>query len=387
MSLPAPYDGVAVALPVTLPPVRYSEDTAQAWIARALRQLCTQAGLRPAELDGLAVASFSLAPDSAVALTQHLGLSPRWLDQIVSAGASGVTALRRAARAVQCGDAARVACVAGDENRVESFRHLLGQFSRFAQDASYPLGGGGPNMAFALLTDAYMAAHGTSRAEFGHIAVAQRANACATPGAILQKPLSLQDYLDARMISDPLGLFDCVMPVAGAEAFLVCRVAEAEAKGWPYATLRATIERTNAWPDDPIQTRGGWAMDAETLWAMADRTPADMDVVQTYDDYPVIVALQIEDLGFCAKGEGAAFLAGRDLTWQGDFPMNTSGGQLSFGQAGAAGGFLGLTEALRQLTARAAAQVSGARHALVSGFGMINYDRGLASAAAILAAP
>ena len=96
--------------------------------------------------------------------------------------------------------------------------------------------------------------------------------------------------------------------------------------------------------------------------------------------------MQIEDLGFCKKGEAAAFVRAHDLTFGGDFPHNTSGGQLSVGQAGAAGGYLGLVEAMRQLCGMAGAnQVGNAEIALVSGFGMINYDRGLASGAAIIA--
>jgi acetyl-CoA acetyltransferase len=95
--------------------------------------------------------------------------------------------------------------------------------------------------------------------------------------------------------------------------------------------------------------------------------------------------MQIEDLGFCAKGCAPAFVQSHDLTTKGDFPHNTSGGQLSAGQAGAAGGYLGLTEAIRQLTNTAGAtQVADATHAMVSGFGMINYDRGLCTGAAIL---
>lgn len=380
-----PYDGVVIACPVTVPPQRYSNDTAHFWIARALRGLCQAADVMPMDLDGLSVASFSLFPDTAVGLTQHLGLSPRWLDQIVTGGASGVTALRRAARAVQAGDADRVACVAGDTNQIDSFRRMLSSFSRFAMDATYPYGAGGPNMSFGLLMDRYMRQNGVERADFGRIAVAQRVNALTCPDAIMHKPLTLDEYLNARMISDPIGLFDCVMPVAGAEAFLVMREDDAVQKGLPFARLTASIERHNAFADDAMQLRGGWGVDVDELWSMAKCAPVDVDVVQTYDDYPVISMMQIEDLGFCAKGSGADFLRDKDMTFAGDFPHNTSGGQLSFGQAGAAGGFLGLTEAVRQVTGTAGAgQVARARRALVSGFGMINYDRGVCSAAAVI---
>lgn len=384
----ASYDGVVACVPVTIPYRRYSIDSAHWWIGRALHALAAGAGLAPADIDGLSVSSFTVGPDTAVGLTQHFGLSPRWLDHVPMGGASGVIALRRAARAVQAGDASFVACVAGDTNHVDSFRRTLSTFSRFAQDAVYPYGSGGPNASFALITRHYMNAFGATRADFGKICVAQRDNARRCEHALMRRPLSLDDYLGARAIADPIHLFDCVMPCAGAEAFLVCRADAAATRGLPGVRVLSTIERHNAFPDDPIQMRGGWAMDADDLWAMAGVGPGDVDFLETYDDYPVISMMQFEDLGFCAKGEGPDFVRRHDLTIGGSFPHNTSGGQLSVGQAGAAGGYLGLVEALRQLTGTAdGTQVADAAIGLVSGFGMINYDRGLASAAAVLARP
>jgi acetyl-CoA acetyltransferase len=190
----------------------------------------------------------------------------------------------------------------------------------------------------------------------------------------------------ARAISDPIHLFDCVMPCAGAEAFLACRETTARSLGLEPVRLLSTIERHNAFPEDAIQVRGGWAVDAGELWSMAGVAPDDVDFAETYDDYPVISMMQLEDLGFCKKGEAAEFVRAHTLTNDGSFPHNTCGGQLSVGQAGAAGGYLGLVEAVRQLTDTAlGTQVPNARIGLVSGFGMINYDRGLASGAAILA--
>ncbi len=379
------YDGIVLAAPASVPYERFSINTAHWWIARALRQSLDVAGLRPCDIDGFSVSSFTLFPDTAVGLTQHFGLTPRWLDHVPMGGASGIVALRRAARAVQAGDAQIVACVAGDANEVDSFRRMLSSFSRFAQDASYPYGAGGPNACFALLTDHYMTAFGAKREDFGRICVSQRDNALKNPQAIMKKPLSLDDYMDARMISDPIALYDCVMPCAGAEAFLVMREEDAEAAGIPFARLRGTIERHNAFPDDPIQIRGGWAMDIDDLYGMADVRPDDVDLLQSYDDYPVICMMQMEDLGFCGKGEGPEFVRSHDLTIGGDFPHNTSGGQLSAGQAGAAGGFLGLVEAIRQVSGQAGpTQVPDASTAMVSGFGMINFDRGLCTGAAIL---
>ena len=380
------YQGVAVAVPVTVPYIRYSIRAAHWWLASALSQLISRSGLKKDQVDGLSVSSFTLAPDTAIGLTQHLGLSPRWLDHVPFGGASGVVALRRAARAVQSGDADVVACLSGDTNHVDSFRLTLANFSQFARDAVYPYGAGGPNASFAFLTAYYMAQYGAKREDFGKLCVAQRANALKFEGSLFKKPLTLDEYMAARPIAEPLHLFDCVMPCAGADAFLVLSEEKAKALKLPYARLLGTIERHNAFASDPVQMRAGWALDREDLYAQAGAGPTDMDFVETYDDYPVISLMQIEDLGFCAKGEGPAFVRKHTFTHDGSFPFNTSGGQLSVGQAGAAGGFLGMVEAIRQLTGEAGPRaVKDAKLGLVSGFGMINFDRGLGSGAAILA--
>jgi len=383
----AAYDDVVVTTPVTLPYVRYSIHGAHWFLAGALAELLKRAGLGKDKLDGLCVSSFTLAPDTAVGLTQHLGLTLRWLDHIPMGGACGIVALRRAARAVQCGDAEVVACIAGDTNHTDSFRLNLATFSQFARDAVYPYGSGGANASFAFLTGYYMRSYGAKSEDFAKLCIAQRANALKFPYALMKTPLTLDDYLNARLIADPLRLYDCVMPCAGADAFLVLHRARAEALGLPYARVLSTIERHNAFPDDPIQYRGGWALDRDELYAAASVEPADIDVLATYDDYPVISLMQMEDLGFCTKGEGPGFVRRNSFTVDGSFPLNTSGGQLSVGQAGAAGGFLGLVEVIRQLTGQAlGGAVVNARIGLASGFGMINYDRGLCSGAAILAA-
>ena len=383
----AGYEGVAVAVPVTVPYERFSIRGAHWFMARALKALIDGAGISKDEIDGLCVASFTLAPDSAVGLTQHLGLSPRWLDHIPMGGASAIVSLRRAARAVQAGDAEIVACIAGDTNQIDSFRQSTASFSMFAQDAVYPYGAGGPNGSFAFLTTYYMRTYGAKAEDFGKLCVAQRSNALRNPNALFKKPLTLDEYLGARLVADPLRLFDCVMPCAGADAFLVMSEERARRLGLRHARLTGAIERHNAFPDDPVQHRGGWAMDRDQLYAAAGIGPADIDVLEVYDDYPVVCVFQIEDLGFCAKGEGPDFIRRHSFEANGSFPFNTSGGQLSVGQAGAAGGTLGLVEAIRQVTGQAiGAQVENARHALVSGYGMINFDRGLCSGAAILAA-
>jgi acetyl-CoA acetyltransferase len=381
------YDDVVLAAPVTIPYVRYSIRGAHWFLGRAMAGLIAAARIPKARIDGLAVASFTLAPDTAVGLTQHLGLTLRWLDDVRMGGASGIVSIRRAARAVQSGDAEIVACIAGDTNRTDSFRRNIASFSQFSQDAVYPYGSGGPNASFALLTAYYMRKHGAKPQDFGKLCVAQRNNALKNPMALFKKPLTLDEYLNARLVADPLRLFDCVMPCAGAEGFLVMRRATAEKLGLRFARLLGAIECHNAFPDDPIQDRGGWALDRNALYEQAGVGPRDMDFVETYDDYPVINVLQFEGLGFCGDGEGAAFIRANTFEVAGTFPANTSGGQLSVGQAGAAGGHLGIVEAIRQLTGQTlGARVPKAQHGLVSGFGMINYDRGICSGAAILAA-
>lgn len=379
------YDDVALVSPVTVPYERYSIRSAHWWVSQALAGLLADSGLPKDAVDGCCVSSFLLAPDTAVGLMQHVGLSPRWLDHIPMGGASGVVGLRRAARAVQAGDADIVACVAADTNHVDSFRLMIANFSQFARDAVYPYGSGGPNASFALLTAYYMREYGATREDFGKLCVAQRANALRFPHALFKKPLTLDEYMDARPITDPLHLFDCVMPCAGAEAFLVMHRERAEALGLPYATVLGTIERHNAFADDPIQMRGGWVVDRDELFEQAGVGHDAIDFMQTYDDYPVITAMQFEDLGFCAKGEAPAFIRRHGFEIDGSFPVNTSGGQLSVGQAGAAGGYLGMVEAIRQLSGQAGGTaVPGAKTGLVCGFGMINFDRGLCSGAAIL---
>ena len=387
MSNPEPYSGIALVCPTTLGYSKTSEHSARWFIGSVLRELIATAGIDKAEVDGLAISSFSLAPDSVSFLTQHFNMSVRWLEQLPFGGASGILAMRRAARAVQCGDADIVACIGGDTAAAGSFRELVADFSSFSNSASYPYGSGGPNTPFALITQRYMDEYGAGREDFGRLAVSQRYNARHFAGALLgAKPLSMQDYLAARPICTPLHLYDCVMPCAGGEGFLLMSQERARALGLAYVSILAADERHNAFADDPVQLRGGWPLFRDTLYAAAGIGPADIDLVQTYDDYPVISMLQLEGLGFCEPGGAAQLVRDTPLTFDGGgLPHNTSGGQLSVGQAGAAAGYLGLVESMRQLTHSAGDnQVPGAEFALVSGYGMINYDRGLCSAATIL---
>ncbi|WP_339863693.1 thiolase family protein [Paremcibacter congregatus] len=383
---PAPYDGVALVAPVTVPYSRFSDKGAQWFFGKTLSALLQSAGLNKADVDGLAVSSFTLAPDSVITLTEYFKMSPRWIEQIPLGGASGVIALRRAARAVQMGDADVIACIGADTNSPDGFRDLVENFSTFSASSAYPYGAAGPNGAFALITQHYMDQFGATREDFGEICLAQRHNAQAYQHALIKKDLDQAGYLAARPIAGPVHMFDCVMPCAGAEGFLVMSVDRARSLGQPYVVIAGAGELHNAYGDDPVQTRGGWVDFAADMYAQAGLGPEEVDLLYTYDDYPVISMLQMEGLGFCDQGEAPRFV--RDTNMRYDAGMlvhNSSGGQLSGGQAGSAAGYMGVVEAMRQLTGGALGnQVHDPRIALVSGYGMVNYDRGLCSTAALL---
>ncbi len=379
---------IAVTVPISQNFGRFSSDESPLFFARALKALLDASGLNKTDIDGLAVSSFSHAPDPAIALSRSLGLSLRWFGEVNLGGASGGIALNRAARAVAAGDADIVACIAADTNKEEGFKDLVANFSRASRDGVYPYGATGPTSVFALLTQQYMNKYDVGREHVGALCVAQRANAEHVEHAMFREGYSLDDYLNTRMIADPLCLLDCVMPIAGAEAFLVMSAEKAKSLGLSYAKVLSGTEQHNAYPDDPEPLRGGWAKGVDRLFANAGVTHGDIDVVNTYDDYPIISILQLEELGFLEEGKGARFLSDGSLEAQILLKKhNTSGGQLSCGQAGAAGGFLGLVEAIRQLTGQAGGwQRENARHALISGYGMVVYDRCLATCATILSA-
>jgi len=386
------YSGVALVTPVSWGYAKQSPHGAAWFIGSVLRELIQRSGLQKSDIDGFAVSSFSLGVDSAIALTQHFGLSPRWIEQLNYGGVSGILAMRRAARAIQAGDAEVVACVGGDGAVHRAFEGTAANFSSFTIDASFPYGAGGPNAAFSLITQHYMDTFGATREDFARICLDQRYNANHYPPALLgHKKLDLGGYLAARPIAGPLHLFDCVMPCAGGEGFLMMSIDRAKSLGLSYATLMAADELHNAHPQDAIQYRGGWTHYIDAMYERAGIGPADVDCLQTYDDYPVISMMQLEDLGFCAKGDGPRFVHQVDMRFDHSgpqsrkLPHNTCGGQLSAGQAGSAAGFLGVVESLRQLTDSAGLnQIDKPQNSLVSGYGMINYDRGLCTAAALL---
>jgi acetyl-CoA acetyltransferase len=354
--------------------------TTEMLLAHAAREALADAGVRPAQVDGLGVSSFSLSPDRAIDLSVKLGLRCSWLMDAGTGGASAVDMLQHARRAVEAGDAQTVLLVAGDHLDKAAFGRLVDEYNVATRDHLAPLPTGGPNAVFAMLTERHMRMHKLSRADYGGIVVAQRTWAAGNPNAAYRTPLSLDEYLRAPMVADPLGRYDCVPVVSAASAVVVS--SSVVGRG---VHVRGLVARHGATDEESDGLRTGLADVSSSLWETAGFAPADIDVASVYDDYPVMVLVQLADLGFAPDGDVgalAARIADREL------PVNTGGGQLSGGQAGAAGGMLGLVEIVRQLTGSGGArQVEGARHGLVTGYGMVTYRFGSSANAAVLERP
>ena len=241
------------------------------WGAPCMR-LTKRAGLRPKDIDGFAVSSFTVAPDTAVGLTQHFGLSPR--GSITSRSAARAPSWRCVVRRGRCRPAMRTSWPASPATPIMSL---------VSQDAFvvFPLcPGRGLSVRVRRRQCVVCADHQELHEHLRRqarglrkICIAQRDNALSIPHAMMKKKLTLDEYMSARPIADPIHLFDCVMPCAGAEAFLVCREDTAKSLGLPSVRILSTIERHNAFPDDPMQVRGGWALDAGELWSMAALAP------------------------------------------------------------------------------------------------------------------
>ena len=352
--------------------------TTESLLAGAARLALRNAGLTPSAIDGLAVASFSLAPDHAVDLAWKLGLRLRWLMEDTNGGAAGINMLQHAVRAVEAGDAAAVLVLAGDRLDRQAFSELVAGYNAATRDYLAPLCFGGPNALFALLTQRHMARHGLVREDYGELVIAQREWAGRNPGAVYREPLTLADYLAAPLVAEPLSRYDCAPIVAGADALVV----SSGGAGRPVA-IRALKASYNPDQQEADGLRTGLAQAGDSLWEEAGTGPEDVDLALVYDDYPAIVLIQLEDLGFFGEGEAKRFVA--QTVRQRRLPLNTSGGQLSAGQAGAAGGLHGLVEAVRQLRGEARdRQVDEARRALVTGYGMVLYQHGACANATVL---
>jgi acetyl-CoA acetyltransferase len=377
------YDGALLCAGVEVPYRRQAPGLSTGdLLAQAFSAALEQSGFSARAVDGLGVASFTLGPDHAIDLAWRLGLSPRWCMDDCHGGASAINLLQHAVRAIQCGDASVIVLVSGDRFEPADFKRLVEHYNLTTRTWLRPLESGGPNALFAMLTQRHAERFGLTRADYGALCVAQRAWAALNPLAVYRTPLTLDDYLDAPVVAEPLGRYDCVPVVCGANALVVARADLV--KPGRHVRVRALQCAYNAdhQAGDGLQT--SLAALAPELWRAAQATPADMDLVSVYDDYPVMTLVQLADLGFAPDGDLRALIAriaSRAL------PVNTSGGQLSAGQAGAAGGMHGLVEAITQLRGAAGErQVEHVRLALVSGYGMVEYRYGMCANAVVLEA-
>jgi acetyl-CoA acetyltransferase len=365
------FDGAVVAGWHELPVAKRGDQAARTLLGEAVAGALRHAGIPGGEVDGLAVGGFTLGPDHAVDLAAALGLRVGWLAPQDPGGSGAVNALLQACTAVRAGDARVVVCASADTTDSASLARLNTAFSSSFEEGLTPVGAASPTAIFAFLQREHMAVHGTRREDFGEIAVRSRANGVRNPAALFREPLDIEQYLAAVPVVEPLHLFDCVHPGHGAAAFVVTDHAYARARSGQRVRVDAGFVRHHPARSGPLDF--GWTAHRDALFEAAGRGPHDFSVLEFYDDYPFMVAAQLEELGFADRGGLGDLLAMHDFTPEGNLPLNTGGGMLSCGQAGGAGGYLPIVEGLRQVAGQAEGrQVPGASSALVTGLGMVD---------------
>jgi acetyl-CoA acetyltransferase len=348
--------------------------TALGLMGTVAAEAIADAGLEKKDIDGFLVGMpFSdpgmIYPASAA---EVFGLAPRFLNVVDIGGASPAGMIWRAAAAIHAGMCNAVLCIVADLNRAGDQRVPTVSVQR---EFEAPYGNIGANCGYAMIAHRHMYEFGTKPEQMAKVAVDQRANALRNPLATFNdKPLTIDEVLSSRLIVDPLHLFEIVSPVSGGAAMVVASPEIAKRTKHPPVWLlgageyanHATITYAPSIVESPIKPA------AEAAFNMAGLAPKDMDFVCPYDCYTITVIVTLEDAGFCTKGQGGRFVEEHDLTWQGDFPCNTHGGQLSFGQPGLAGGMSHVTEAIRQLMGRGGdRQVKNAQVGYVNGNGGI----------------
>lgn len=343
----------------------------------------------PADIDGLAVVgTMSEAPNPfyPAYMAESLGLSPAWLESLHLGGVSCVGGVARALAAIQAGLCRAVVLIAVD---AQATRNPSEQ-GAYRPEFLYPVGLRGPVGAFGLLSQRYQQRYGLDATALAKLAVVQRQHALLNPLACskLRTPITPADYLASRYVSEPLRLLDSVMVCDGGSALLI--VADDVAQGLsrrPQVRVRAYAERTHHQLSDPLAdiTDTGFQVVGPKVLAEAGLAPAQIQMFHPYDDFLIAIQMQLEQIGFCQPGQGAAFIHDTDLSYQGTLPLNTGGGQISAGQPGLAGGGVNLTEAVRQLMGEGGErQVSNPRNALVTGIGVIPYGRNWSTSAALV---
>lgn len=332
------------------------------------------AGIAWSEVDGLCCAGeVGESPQfMPAAIAEYCGWSVNFAERIDLGGAAAVGMVWRAAAAVELGLCDVVVCVIAGRNRPRpavakdaidpAMRELMmyGASSNVwgspQAEFEIPFGNVGQNCGYAMYAQAYHDAFGWNERGRAKIASDQRISAAVNPSAaFFGAPVSVDDVLNSRMISDPLRMLEIVMPVTGGGAVVVTSRERAKDAKHRAVTIAGCGERlthkTPTFAPDLTSTPVGPA--AASAFGMAGLRPADVDMAQIYDCYTITALLSIEDSGFCGKGEGMDFVEAHDLSYLGDFPCNTHGGQLGFGQPMGAGGMTQVVEAVRQIQGRA----------------------------------
>ncbi|MES2536851.1 MAG: thiolase [Pseudomonadota bacterium] len=326
-----------------------------------------QAGLTPRDVDGLFVAT----PDdflSGLTFAEYLGIQPRVTDNNRTGGSAFLTHMMWAALALEAGQC-DVALVAYGSNQRSASGKLVTPFRPSVYEQPFkPLN---PISSYALAASRHMHAFGTTKEQLGEVALAARRWAQLNPEAFVRTPMSMDDYLKARMVSDPLGTADCCLVTDGAAAIVMVRADRAQAlAARPVYLLGAAAETTHREiASMPELTITGAQRSGQRAYAQAGVKPADIDVVEVYDAFTINTILFLEDLGFCKKGEGGSFVEGGRIAPGGELAVNTNGGGLSCTHPGMYGLFT-VVEATQQLMGLAGErQVPDAKLALAHGNG------------------
>ncbi|MEU4228338.1 acetyl-CoA acetyltransferase [Nonomuraea sp. NPDC026600] len=334
---------------------------------RAIMAALDDAGLGPGDVEGLA--THRVGDSAAPSLVgPALGMAdPTWyLDQF-GGGSVSHAVVAQAALAVAAGMAETVVCYRAINARSEFRMGGTGRGLPVSPEVQYqaPYGYFAPPQQYAMYAKAHMQKYGTKAEHFGRLAVTQRANAVKNPRALMRTPITLDDYLASRWIAEPFRLLDCCLETDGACALVVTTAERARSLRRPPVLISGA-----AWGGGDSHLSGGRADPTTTaaaalaprLYAQAGLGPADIDVAELYDCFTYSVIVQLEDYGFCAKGEGGPYVASGATALGGPLPVNTHGGFLSEGYVH---GINHIAEAVSQLRGDAGdRQVAGAEVAL-----------------------
>ncbi|WP_167449552.1 thiolase family protein [Halobacillus trueperi] len=357
-----------------LKPVRYSEGkTTLSLIAESVRLAIQDAGISKEDVDGLLVGpQVGETPQHVPAtVSEYLGIDPTMSNTVDLGGATGPGMIWRAAAAIQAGMCETVVCVLANKN--EKGETLRSPNRNPIREFDVPFGASGANTSYALLKRQHMEEYGSTQEDFARIAYWARKNAQLNPDAIFyNKPAEVEDILASPMIADPLHLLEIVMPVAGGAAVVVTSAEKAAEGKYKPVYLKGAGEKITHRAVSQAPGIGDLPFNYSIPRALEQaRTDVeDIDLFSLYDCYTSVVATTLESAGLCKPGEFGEFVRNHSFSHDGDYPLNTHGGQLGFGQADLAGGMSHVIEAVHQLRGEAGnRQIPNAKKALVTGNG------------------